>query len=67
MGAENYNQDVINLEPARIIIDNEATIYMANVIKIQRETDMWLEGITMYNNEQLYRNINLNGLKQNNN
>ena len=29
MGSENYNQDVINLEPARIIIDNEAAKYMA--------------------------------------
>ena len=29
IGSENYNQDFINLEPARIIIDNEAAICIA--------------------------------------
>ena len=29
MGCESYNQDVLNLERARIIIDNEAVICMA--------------------------------------
>ena len=28
IGSEHYNQDVVNLEPVRIIIDNEATICM---------------------------------------
>ena len=33
MGSENYNQDVVNLEPARIIIDNETVICMAKCNK----------------------------------
>ena len=33
IGSENYNQDVINLESARIIIDNEAAICMAKYNK----------------------------------
>ena len=33
MGSENYNQGVINLETARIIIDNEAAICMAKYNK----------------------------------
>ena len=28
ISSENYNQDVMNLEPTRIIIDNEAAICM---------------------------------------
>ena len=33
MGSENYNQDVVNLEPTRTIIDNEAVICMAKCNK----------------------------------
>ena len=33
MGSENKNQDVVNLEPGRIITDNEATICMAKCNK----------------------------------
>ena len=34
MGSDNCNQDVVNLEPARIIIDNESAICMAKCKKI---------------------------------
>ena len=40
MGSENYNQDAINLEPTRIIIDNKMQYVWQNVIKIQLVTDM---------------------------
>ena len=29
MGSDNYDQDNVNMEPARIIIDNKAAISMA--------------------------------------
>ena len=35
MGCESYNQDVVNLEPARIIIDNEAAIC---IVKCNEDT-----------------------------
>ena len=33
MGSYNYNRDVVNLEPARIIIDNEAAVFTAKCSK----------------------------------
>ena len=33
MGSDNYDQDNVNMEPARIIIDNEAAISMAKCNK----------------------------------
>ena len=33
MGSDNYDQDNVNMEPARIIIDNEAAISMAKYNK----------------------------------
>ena len=33
MGCDNYNQDVVKLEPARIVIENESAICMAKYNK----------------------------------
>ena len=64
MGSENYNHDVVNLKLARIIIMKLQSAW-PNAIKIQLVIDTWSEGIIMYDKEQLYKNINLNGLEQN--